>query len=84
MVSQACGRGYQRGSRHAWDRQLIITHVSAGISSSLAEAAFGAKHLADLGQEEDDFRTFHWDVAEWDRLDKRITSPVFECGGHKW
>ncbi|CAO1629496.1 unnamed protein product [Sympodiomycopsis kandeliae] len=48
------------------------------------ERAFGSKHLADLGQEEDDFCVFHWDVGNWTALDKRITSPVFECGGHKW
>lgn len=48
------------------------------------EGAFGLKHLADLGQDEDDFRVFHWDVGNWSKLDKRITSPIFECGGHKW
>lgn len=51
---------------------------------STIEEAFGAKHLADLGQDEEDFTVFHWDVSHWARLEKRLTSPIFECGGHKW
>ncbi|PWN30800.1 putative ubiquitin-specific processing protease 21 [Jaminaea rosea] len=74
--------------------QAVVTPVEDGkpmtpmdvdeIIPVTEEHAFGTKHLADLAQEEDDFKVFHWDVAGWPRLEKRLTSPVFECGGHKW
>ncbi|WFD31159.1 ubiquitinyl hydrolase 1 [Malassezia sp. CBS 17886] len=46
--------------------------------------AFAEKYLADLGQEEADFQVFHWPIKSWHALDKRITGPEFECGGHRW
>jgi ubiquitin carboxyl-terminal hydrolase 7 len=52
--------------------------------SVLDERAFAAKHLADLGQEEEDFKVLHWDITNWGTLEKRITGPEFECGGHRW
>ncbi|PWN37589.1 putative ubiquitin-specific processing protease 21 [Meira miltonrushii] len=52
--------------------------------SVLDERAFAVKHLADLGQEEEDFKVMHWDINNWGSLDKRITGPEFECGGHRW
>jgi ubiquitin carboxyl-terminal hydrolase 7 len=51
---------------------------------SPTEHAFAAKHLADLGQEEADFGVFHWEIRNWAALEKRITGPEFECGGHRW
>ncbi|CCV00636.1 unnamed protein product [Malassezia sympodialis ATCC 42132] len=46
--------------------------------------AFTNRHLADLGQEEEDFQVCHWPIESWHSLDKRITGPEFECGGHRW
>jgi len=46
--------------------------------------AFAEKYLADLGQEEADFQVCHWPIQSWHALDKRITGPEFECGGHRW
>ncbi|KAI3493363.1 hypothetical protein L1887_41917 [Cichorium endivia] len=46
--------------------------------------AFAEKHLADLGQEEADFAVCTWKIKGWRTLDKRITGPEFECGGHRW
>ena len=63
--------------------RLPATHLPALFPNPL-EQAFGAKNLADLGQEAEDFAVFHWSVTNWTHLDKRLTSPVFECGGHKW
>jgi ubiquitin carboxyl-terminal hydrolase 7 len=40
--------------------------------------------MPDLGQEIDDFRVFHWRLKNYREKDKRICSPEFECGGHKW
>ena len=50
----------------------------------LSDRSFAAKHLADLGQEEESFAVCHWEVAGWGGLDKRLTGPEFECGGHRW
>ncbi|CDW96982.1 hypothetical protein, partial [Sporisorium scitamineum] len=37
--------------------------------------AFAEKHLADLGQEEEDFAVCTWKIKGWRTLDKRITGP---------
>ncbi|EPQ30594.1 uncharacterized protein PFL1_02118 [Pseudozyma flocculosa PF-1] len=52
--------------------------------SVLDHRAFAEKHLADLGQEEEDFAVCTWRIENWRQLDKRITSPEFSCGGHRW
>ncbi|KAK0549532.1 ubiquitin-specific protease ubp15 [Tilletia horrida] len=52
--------------------------------SVLDPQAFAEKNLADLGQEEEDFQVCHWDIPSWKALDKRITGPEFEAGGHRW
>ncbi|PFH50648.1 hypothetical protein AMATHDRAFT_75447 [Amanita thiersii Skay4041] len=46
--------------------------------------AFMAKHLPDLGHDLKDFKVFTWRLTNWKKLEKKITSPEFECGGHKW
>lgn len=46
--------------------------------------AFAAKHLPDLGHDVKDFQVFTWRLDRWRNLDKKLTSPDFECGGHKW
>lgn len=40
--------------------------------------------MQDLGQEIEDFQMFHWEIKNYRKQDKRISSPEFECGGHKW
>lgn len=52
--------------------------------SVLDHQAFAERYLADLGQEEADFQVCHWPIKSWHSLDKRITGPEFECGGHRW
>ncbi|KAF8654190.1 hypothetical protein AX16_003719 [Volvariella volvacea WC 439] len=46
--------------------------------------AFAAKHLPDLGHDVKDFKVFTWRLSNWKKLEKKLTSPEFECGGHKW
>ena len=50
---------------------------------TIAES-FAAKHLPDMGYEVKDFKVFTWKLGSWKKLDKKLTSPDFECGGHKW
>lgn len=45
---------------------------------------FAQKYMPDLGQDIDAFVTFHWRLKTYREQDKRICSPEFECGGHKW
>ncbi|KDQ60693.1 hypothetical protein JAAARDRAFT_31668 [Jaapia argillacea MUCL 33604] len=52
--------------------------------SVLDHAAFAAKHMPDLGHEVKEFRVFEWKLSGWKKLDKKLTSPEFECGGHGW
>ena len=49
-----------------------------------AEEAFAAKHMPDLGHDVKESQVFHWKLQGWKKLDKKITSPEFDCGGHKW
>ncbi|KAK9894556.1 cysteine proteinase [Cystobasidium minutum MCA 4210] len=45
---------------------------------------FAQKYMPDLGQDIDDFRVFTWRIKNYREQDKRICSPEFECGNHKW
>lgn len=40
--------------------------------------------MPDLGHEVKDFTVFSWKLNNWKKLEKKLTSPDFECGGHKW
>ncbi|OBZ75098.1 Ubiquitin carboxyl-terminal hydrolase 21 [Grifola frondosa] len=46
--------------------------------------AFAAKHMPDLGHDVKEFTVYTWRLANWKKLDKKLTSPEFECGGHRW
>ncbi|KIY50921.1 ubiquitin carboxyl-terminal hydrolase 5 [Fistulina hepatica ATCC 64428] len=46
--------------------------------------AFAAKHMPDMGHDVKDFTVFTWTLKNWRKLDKKLHSPEFECGGHKW
>ncbi|KAI6036100.1 hypothetical protein PISMIDRAFT_10918 [Pisolithus microcarpus 441] len=46
--------------------------------------AFAAKHLPELGHDVKDFQVFTWRLTNWKKLEKKITSSEFDCGGHKW
>ena len=32
----------------------------------------------------DAYRVFHWRISNYRNAGKKLTSPEFECGGHKW
>lgn len=40
--------------------------------------------MPDLGHDVKEFKVFSWKLANWKKLEKKITSPEFECGGHRW
>ena len=40
--------------------------------------------MPDLGHEVKDFKVYSWRLTNWRKLEKKITSPEFECGGHRW
>lgn len=46
--------------------------------------AFASKQLPDLGHEVEETKVFTWKLTKWRQLDKRLTSPEFDCGGHRW
>jgi ubiquitin carboxyl-terminal hydrolase 7 len=46
--------------------------------------AFAAKHMPDLGHDVKDFKVYTWRLTNWKKLEKKITSPEFDCGGHRW
>ena len=52
--------------------------------ATLLDDAFAAKHMPDLGHDVKEFKVFTWRLTNWKKLEKKITSPEFECGGHKW
>ncbi len=61
-----------------------LTSYPSMLDSCLLDEAFAAKHMPDLGHEVKDFQVFTWRLTNWKKLEKKITSPEFECGGHKW
>jgi len=46
--------------------------------------AFALKNMPDLGHEVKDFKVFSWRLSNWRKLEKKITSSEFDCGGHRW
>ncbi|KAF9649101.1 cysteine proteinase [Thelephora ganbajun] len=54
------------------------------IVSVLDHEAFAAKHMPDLGHDVKEFQVFHWKLQGWKKLERKLTSPEFDCGGHKW
>lgn len=54
------------------------------LASRITDEAFAAKYLPDLGHDVKDFKVFNWRLTNWRKLEKKLTSPEFECGSHKW
>jgi ubiquitin carboxyl-terminal hydrolase 7 len=48
------------------------------------DEAFAAKHMPDPGHDVKEFRVFSWKLTGWKKLEKKLTSPEFDCGGHHW
>jgi ubiquitin carboxyl-terminal hydrolase 7 len=40
--------------------------------------------MPDLGYDVKEFRVFTWKLTGWKKLEKKLTSPEFDCGGHRW
>lgn len=53
-----------------------------GVSS--LDEAFAAKHMPDLGHDVKEFKVYTWKLSHWKKLEKKLHSQEFECGGHKW
>jgi len=69
------------------DRESSIVLSLQSLLTSVvipADEAFAAKHMPDLGHDVKDFQVFTWHLNNWKKLDKKLTSPEFDCGGHKW
>ncbi|KAG2058769.1 cysteine proteinase [Suillus hirtellus] len=60
----------------------ISTHLF--ISHQHYRPSFCIKNMPDLGHDFKDFQVCTWQINNWKKLEKRLTSPDFECGGHKW
>src|ERR1700731_2140901 len=37
-----------------------------------------------FGYDVKEFKVYTWRLTNWKKLDKKLTSPEFECGGHRW
>ncbi|RKP22224.1 hypothetical protein SYNPS1DRAFT_26123, partial [Syncephalis pseudoplumigaleata] len=40
--------------------------------------------IQDREIEADVIMSYQWRITHWNELDRRVTSPEFECGGHTW
>jgi ubiquitin carboxyl-terminal hydrolase 7 len=40
--------------------------------------------MPDLGHDVKEFRVFAWKLTGWKKLEKKLTSAEFDCGGHRW
>lgn len=65
------------------DLPLVHLESDSYPSTPIGEL-FAQKYMPDLGQDIDDFKMFQWKLKNYREQDKRICSPEFECGGHKW
>jgi ubiquitin carboxyl-terminal hydrolase 7 len=61
-----------------------VAAITELVSSSFTDEAFAAKHMPELGHDVKDFQVSTWRLNNWKKLDKKLTSDEFECGGHKW
>jgi len=67
------------------DRQShIFTDKTTPFLILPPDDAFAAKHMPELGHDVKDFQVYTWRLTNWKKLEKKITSPEFDCGGHKW
>lgn len=68
------------------DRKSVCILVVWCLSmlSLQTDEAFVAARLPDLETDIKDFQVFRWNLKHWSTLSQKITSPEFECGGHKW
>ncbi|KAF9649112.1 cysteine proteinase [Thelephora ganbajun] len=71
------------------DREFYLNCSRYDTTHSLShppDEAFAAKHMLDLGHDVKEFQVFHWKLhwRGWKKLEKKLTSPEFDCGGHKW
>lgn len=72
------------------DREFLVGHPpscrlhAAHLLLRTPEEAFAAKHMPDLSHDVKEFQVFHWKLQGWKKLEKKLTSPEFDCGGHKW
>ena len=46
--------------------------------------AFATKHLPPPNHDVKEFQVFHWKLRDWKELERKLTSPEFDCGGYKW
>jgi ubiquitin carboxyl-terminal hydrolase 7 len=61
----------------------FVVELEVDITASQDEA-FASKHMPDLGHDVKDFTVYTWRLNNWKKLEKKLTSPEFDCGGHKW
>lgn len=66
------------------DRQSAPLAYLPPPSLPIPDEPFAAKHMPDLGHDVKDFKVFSWRLTNWKKLEKKITSPEFDCGGHRW
>lgn len=66
------------------DRPFSSLPISPHFLTRSPDEAFAAKHMPDLGHDVKDFKVYTWRLAGWKKLEKKITSPEFDCGGHRW
>jgi ubiquitin carboxyl-terminal hydrolase 7 len=62
----------------------ITSRPSLNDDIFVIDEAFARKHLPDLGYDVKEFKVYTWKLHSWKKLEKKLTSPEFDCGGHKW
>jgi len=69
------------------DRKLLpfcCTSLRSCRHLHLADEAFSAKHMPDLGHDVKDFKVSTWRLNTGGNWKRTLVSPEFDCGGHKW
>lgn len=66
------------------DSQMDDGAILQSLPSVHDAVPFANRHLSDMGIPVEDFGSFSWRVNNYRTQPKRMTSPEFEVGGHKW
>ncbi|KWU45004.1 ubiquitin carboxyl-terminal hydrolase 5 [Rhodotorula sp. JG-1b] len=74
---------HANGGNPASSNQMDLEYANQVVRVDDYEA-FAAKHLSDMGEPVEDFQVFKWPLKDYRRMDKKLLSPEFSCGGHKW
>lgn len=63
---------------------LLLPSTCPTLATRLGSGACAFPTSSSSSFQKQEFKTLTWSLTNWGMLARRLTSPTFECGGHKW